>query len=312
MIDLSELKQQIEAILFAAGRSVSLPEICKICSVRDPALVQEAVQLLKHELRSRNSPLLITDEADGWKMTVGEKHLSSVREITPHTELSKALLETLSVIAWKQPILQSEVIRIRPSGAYEHIAEFLKLGFINKTKQGRSYALKVTGKFFEYFDLPGHEALKAEFEKIQGTAEMQAVIGDQKQLGELPVYQVPLDQQVAPPPPSAEEALGKLEVYDEPIAPESKITEPEPIAPEQIVEALQEETKEEVSEETADEMVPPEGEQSEAPEEIPESDTPRKLSAQLESFADEGKAEWGKKKEEESDQEKEPGLDDKL
>lgn len=325
MIDLTELKQQIEAILFAAGRAVTLAELCTLCKVRDPALVQEAVQLLKHDLKARSAPLLLTDEADGWKMTVGEKHLSLVREITPHMELSKALLETLAVIAWKQPLLQSAVVKIRTSGAYEHIAELLKLGFISKTKQGRSYALKVTGKFFEYFDLPGHDALKAEFEKIQGTAEMQKIIGEQTQLGGLPVYNVPLEQQVAGVAPQAvEEPLGKLEVYDEP-APESPIPAvPQPndtVAPEELAEVLQAESGETQAEEPEAEEPAPEAEHQAEPSR--ESDAPRKLSAALESFAEEGKAEWGKgEKKEEAEESGEPettaddeeksGLDEKL
>lgn len=331
-----ELQANIEAILFAAGRAVTLPELCKLCQVRDPQLIQQAVEVLKHELKQRNSPLLITAEADGWKMTVGEKHLSTVREITPHTELSKALLETLAVIAWKQPILQSEVIKIRTSGAYEHIAELLKLGFINKNRQGRSYALKVTGKFFEYFDLPGHEALKAEFEKLQSTAEMQKIIGDQQQLGGLQVYPIPPDQQDhVTVKPEAEETLGNLEVFDEP-------PEPTP-APQQksesqdTVEALRSALSADVASAHVPALEGDEGESAEDAEEHPPSesesappsgeedrkedpDVPRKLPAALESFAEEGKAEWGKgeKKEEAdepestSDDGEKSGLDDKL
>lgn len=330
---MSELKQSVEAILFAAARTVSLQELCKLCRIRDPAIIQQTVEQLKQDLKERNSPLLITAETDGWKMTVGEKHLSTVREITPHTELSKALLETLAVIAWKQPILQSDVIKIRTSGAYEHIAELLKLGFINKTKQGRSYALKVTGKFFEYFDLPGHEALKMEFEKIQGTAEMQKILGDQTKLGELPVYQVPPDQQ---PQPShaegGEENVGGLEVYDSTgaqSAPQPKLEEPSEEELRTVLTAAHESPALEIDEPRdaeSDTETPAaqesgadasESEESTESEELADPEEPekapdgkRKLSAQLESFAEEGKGEWGKGKE--SDAEAKSKLDDKL
>lgn len=328
---MSELKQKIEAILFAAGRTVTLQELCKLCRVKDPAEIQQTVEVLKQELQQRNSPLFITAEVDGWKMTVGEKHLTVVREITPHTELSKAFLETLAVIAWKQPILQAEVIKIRTSGAYEHIAELLKLGFINKNRQGRSYALKVTGKFFEYFDLPGHEALKAEFEKIQQLPELQQLIGEQK-LGELQVYPVPPEQAVSPREDAAE-TLGKLEVFDEPAlpaAPQPEPTEPT-IAPDELRAALQAAASPAAVPESAlaapvssDEPVAEEpAQEPDAPEEPPqaepaeETETPaRKLPAALDSFADEGKEEWGKDKEkakdEDADEESESGLDKKL
>ena len=333
---MSELKHQIEAILFAAARTVSLEELCRLCKTRDPVAVQQAVDTLKQELKARDSPLLITSEADGWKMTVGEKHLATVREITPHTELSKALLETLAVIAWKQPILQAEVIKIRTSGAYEHVAELLKLGFINKTRQGRSYALKVTGKFFEYFDLPGHEALKAEFEKIQGMPEMQQIIGNQANLGELKVYHVPPEQQAQPTPTEPNQGLGKLEVVDVPEEPEWQRPAPaeradEPMeddlkqvltsAMEGIPEPEQSAPEPEEQEAKQSDEEPGEGEEAQEESESPEEqESSRKLPAALDAFANEGKAEWGKEKKkpadededaEESEDEK-SGLDEKL
>jgi hypothetical protein len=59
----------------------------------------------------------------------------------------------LAIIAWKSPVVQSEIVRIRSTKAYDHIEELLTKGFIMREKSGRSYLIKLTPKFFEYFDI---------------------------------------------------------------------------------------------------------------------------------------------------------------
>ena len=76
------------------------------------------------------------------------------------TELPKAVLETVAVIAWKAPVLQSEIIKIRNNKAYDHIKELVESGFIAKEKSSRSYKIKLTQKFFDYFDIDSVKKLK--------------------------------------------------------------------------------------------------------------------------------------------------------
>ena len=79
-----------------------------------------------------------------------------VEKLCP-VELKPAVLRTLSVIALKEPIRQSALKDMRGSNAYEHVQELLEKGLISRTKDknGRSYNLKTTPKFAEYFKLKG-------------------------------------------------------------------------------------------------------------------------------------------------------------
>ncbi len=163
---MEDLKKQIEALLFAAGRNVATDELARMLNVFDKSAVKSAVNELKKEYEQRESPLIIISEGDSWKMTVHERFISLVQKINPNAELSRTLMETLSVIAWKQPVLQSEVVGIRSPAVYEQIAELEKMGFISKERSGRSYMLKVTQKFMDYFDLPNKEAIKTVFKDI--------------------------------------------------------------------------------------------------------------------------------------------------
>lgn len=158
-----DLKNQIEAILFAAGKRVELSEISKLTKAQESAIKQAISELLqKHNLES--SPLLLTEENNGWKLTVKEDYLPLVQTIVTETELDKSTMETLAVIAWKYPILQSEVIKMRTNKAYEHLSTLEEAGFVERVKFGRTKKIKLTDKFFTYFSLPNHST--EEFKKL--------------------------------------------------------------------------------------------------------------------------------------------------
>ncbi len=203
--------KKVEAILFAVGRAISVQELSELAK-ESPAEIKHALQELKKQYVERGSPLLVMEETDSWKLTVHEKYLSFVQQINPHTELSKSILETLAVIAWKQPARQSDVIKIRTNKAYEHVDELEKLGFVSKEKYGRSFLLKVTSKFFDYFDLPGEKGVREIFKDVKDIGEAQAKLLDQeaeKELG-LHIYESHSDKKEA-----AKEHLGELEVFED-------------------------------------------------------------------------------------------------
>lgn len=213
------LPRKIEAVLFAAGRKVALQELCDLCSVKEGGLVKEAIKELRSNLDSRGSSILLTEEADGWKFTVKEAYLPLVQSIVPHMELDHALLETLAVIAWKQPVFQSEVVRIRTTAAYEHVKMLEEMGFVSKEKHGSTFILKATGKFFDYFDLPNKEAVREMFKNIE--ANYEKALKEKAQEG-----QAALGAGHDASSEEKHEHLGKLDVYDTAdAAPEEKLVD---------------------------------------------------------------------------------------
>ncbi len=166
-----DLRKQLEAVLFAAGRKMAVDELARLCRTT-PAPVQQQLQELKNEYEAKDSSLLLIDEADGWKLTVKEQYAPVVQKIVAETELTRTMIETLAVIAWKAPVLQSSVIRIRTNKAYDHIAALEKSGFISREKHGRSKMIKLTERFFKYFDVKTPEEVK---EKFKGMSEASSI-----------------------------------------------------------------------------------------------------------------------------------------
>lgn len=158
-------EKKVEAILFAVGKGVTAERITSLCSL-EIKVVEKILNNLKAKYDQDDNALKIVKQETSWKLTVLDELVPLVSSIVTSTEFEQPLMETLAVIAWKYPLLQSEIIKLRGSGAYDHMRQLKEQGFIAKEKFGRSYKVKLTKKFFEYFDLPSEETKHAFLQQI--------------------------------------------------------------------------------------------------------------------------------------------------
>lgn len=152
---MEQLKARIEAVLFTTAKALSIKEIAEILNIENTETVEEAMLELIMDYSSRSGALEIDDE-NGYILQVKEEHMDIVEKLCP-VELRPATLKTLAVIALKEPIRQTDLKDLRGSNAYEHIQELLDKNLISRTrdKNGRSYNIKTTPKFAEYFKIQG-------------------------------------------------------------------------------------------------------------------------------------------------------------
>ncbi|MBU0457683.1 MAG: SMC-Scp complex subunit ScpB [Nanoarchaeota archaeon] len=162
---MDQKEKKVEAVLFAVGKKITSERVASLCSLEIKE-TEEIIEKLIKEYSEKDHSLQIIKNEDGWKLTVRDEFVSLVSNIVSSTELEKPLMETLAIIAWRYPIVQSDVIKLKGSGAYEHMRQLEEQGFITKDKFGRTYKIKLTKKFFEYFDLPSEDAKKAFLDQI--------------------------------------------------------------------------------------------------------------------------------------------------
>lgn len=150
---MQQLKSRIEAVLFVTAKALTLEEIATYLD-KEPEEVEQALLDLIMDYASRDGALEIDDE-NGYILQVREEYSDIVEKICP-IDLKPAVLRTLLVIALKEPIRQTELVKLR-SAAYEHVAELVEKGLVSKhkDKSGRSINIKTTPKFAEYFKLKG-------------------------------------------------------------------------------------------------------------------------------------------------------------
>ena len=158
-----KLSTKIEAIIYIKGRPVSLEEIFSYLhqqpetskmSLDDRAEIEDALIELMNDYAHRGSALEIVETETGYSLQLKSEYEYLLTELVP-AELGKGALRTLAAVALKNPILQTELIDLRGSSAYQQVAELVNLGFVRKREQadGRSYWLEVTNKFHQYFEI---------------------------------------------------------------------------------------------------------------------------------------------------------------
>ena len=149
MTDFQNLPNLVESILFGAGRPVRLSEIRTLMGSQnievDLPSIKEALNLL--EERYTDTSIEIKEVASGFRMQVRERYGDCLYPLWNDTSsrLSKALMETVSIIAYKQPVTRGDIEDIRGVTVSTQIIRSLL---------DREW-IKVTG----YRDVPGRPAL---------------------------------------------------------------------------------------------------------------------------------------------------------
>jgi len=172
-----ELISQILAILFAASEPVTLEQLEQVYPSADRAALRERVTLLIEDFNSVQEAVEIRSVAGGYRITTRPEHHEIVRcylRTRPSAKLSLAALETLSVIAYKQPITLPEIMEIRGIKGTSTIRTLLEKKLIQtkgrKKVVGRPIMYGTTREFLVHFGLNDLSELPTltELEEILG------------------------------------------------------------------------------------------------------------------------------------------------
>ena len=145
----AENTKKVEAALFIAGRFLSLQELVALTDV-NPILLKKILEDLGDKYKE--SGIELVQQNNLWKMDVAAEYTWMVNRLaTGSSEFSKAEQETLAIIAYKQPIKQSIMVKIRGNKAYEHVKKFVEMGLLNKKKMGHTSELTLSEQFHDYF-----------------------------------------------------------------------------------------------------------------------------------------------------------------
>jgi segregation and condensation protein B len=147
------LKGLVEAALFLTGKPVPIDELATLVE-RNIDDTEAALMELMQDYAFRPDSALEINDTDGYILQVRPDYQRMVEKMLP-MELSAGAVRTLSALAIKAPLLQSELIELRGANAYEHIQELIAHKLVSKNRKGRSYLLNVTSVFHQHFRLKG-------------------------------------------------------------------------------------------------------------------------------------------------------------
>ncbi len=146
-------RNQIEAALYASGKPLTI-EILSTKLEIGRKEVEELINELAFDYLDRSTALVIAQIGDRYQMQIKLEYTEKVSKFAEGGAIAEKYLRTLTIIALKQPILKSLVIKLRGSGAYEHVKYLIDNGLIDAVKKGRSQELTTTEKYAEMFGLP--------------------------------------------------------------------------------------------------------------------------------------------------------------
>ena len=145
--------KRLEAVFFVSGRFLNMQEIISFTDL-NPIIIGELIEKLQEKYSKDKSAMEIVEKNGFWKMDVKPEYSGIINKIaTGSSEFGSAEKETLAIIAYKQPIKQSVIIKIRGNKAYEHIKKFVELDLVRKKKLGHTHELSLTDEFYDYFNL---------------------------------------------------------------------------------------------------------------------------------------------------------------
>jgi segregation and condensation protein B len=170
------LSALLEAIVYVAKEPVSVDAIHKALPDADPSEIREKLHELIERYRIADHGIEIREVADGFRFSTKPEHHETLKQFLksqiPPTRLSLAALETLAVIAYKQPVTIPEIQDIRGVHASGVIKTLLDRKFIatsgRKDVLGRPILYKTTREFLIHFGLKDLAELPSmeEFEEL--------------------------------------------------------------------------------------------------------------------------------------------------
>lgn len=157
-MDKNELKRIVEALVFASDGPMSIRQINEIIPEGDQADIEEALQSLNAELQDH--AFFIKKVSGGYQFASRpefSKWIHHLYDVKSRSRLSRAALETLAIIAFKQPISKVEISAIRGVNSEGVIKGLLERSLVTITGRdtgaGRSLLFCTTKEFLQYFSL---------------------------------------------------------------------------------------------------------------------------------------------------------------
>ena len=170
-----QLKSAIEALLFIGGGPLSVERLKGIFEDASKEQIEAQLQALKADYDSRGAGVMLAEVANGWQLATCPEQAPWVRKfktVKVTTRLSRPALETLAIIAYKQPVTRPEIEAIRGvniGGIVRNLMERRLVKIVGKKDvAGRPLLYGTSVEFLQYFGLKDLSSLPTlkEFQEL--------------------------------------------------------------------------------------------------------------------------------------------------
>jgi segregation and condensation protein B len=158
-MEISEIKSIVEALIFAADQPLSIEKIAGVLEGEEKPLIREAVNELVSDYQNEERGIYIEKVAGGFQLRTIPEHAAWIKRLfkSQAQKISKPSMETLSIIAYKQPTTRAELEAIRgvdSGGVLRTLMDRRLIKIVGrKDTPGRPAVYGTTKEFLEAFDL---------------------------------------------------------------------------------------------------------------------------------------------------------------
>jgi segregation and condensation protein B len=158
----------MEAALYVAGRPLDLKTMASVTGTRSKKRVRKLAKTLVDDYKNRETALEILElEGERFVMQLKAEYTGKVRKLATRPLLSAGPLKTLSYIAFRQPILQTQVVDVRGHHSYGHLKQLEDMELISREGVGKKRVVKTTQFFADFFGLSNDlRAMKRQLKTI--------------------------------------------------------------------------------------------------------------------------------------------------
>jgi segregation and condensation protein B len=147
-----EFVLRVEAVLFAAGKPLSVKELTETLNASDFRPVQKAIKKLQRTYEQRQTALEVRRVGDRFALQLREAFVPAAHAVTP-VDMAPRTLKTLTLIAYHQPLVQSRLVRMIGDTAYEEVQRLRDVGLVHAEPKGTTLELTTTRAFAEQFGI---------------------------------------------------------------------------------------------------------------------------------------------------------------
>jgi len=154
-----ETKRIIEAILFCSKDPISLERLRRILPKETPQAIRATLNELAHEYERESRSFQLIEVAGGYQLTTRPEYMETISKFfrRKKPKLSLPALETVTIIAYKQPVTRAEIEKIRGVGVEGVLSTLLERNLIkvagHAKKPGAPILYRTTKEFLRYFGL---------------------------------------------------------------------------------------------------------------------------------------------------------------
>ena len=163
MFILPSNKAIVEASLFVSDKPLTVEQLSKATGLPQDE-VAKIVEQIRIELEIEEHGYELVETPEGYEYRVRAEYRDRVAKLAPFADLSTGMMRTLAIVAAKQPVKQSLIVKYQGNKAYAYVHKLEDKGLIKSQPYRRTKLLSTTSEFEKYFGTSS-EQIKAMLEK---------------------------------------------------------------------------------------------------------------------------------------------------